>query len=132
MTLHLASVKTLMPKSEAIERSRMICPVRTNGRLLIIMSHICVDMTWRPSASKTFRGCLVIHLFTMGVPSITKIFVAPESAMASSVLKRKAAPANAGCLRTCLRARALYVVAKQEVIFDVRTVMLLSSKMAVL
>ncbi len=32
VTSHLASVNTLIPKSEAMERSRMIWPMSTNGR----------------------------------------------------------------------------------------------------
>jgi hypothetical protein len=53
---------------------------------------MCVDKTIRPSANATFSGWVVGHLLTTGVPSITKIWVAPESAMASYVLRRN--PAN--------------------------------------
>ena len=81
-----------MPNSEAIERSGMMCPVSIVGSPSILMSHMCVDRTIRPSANATFNGCVVGCLLTTGVPSITKIWVAPESAMASYVSRRN--PAN--------------------------------------
>ena len=67
----------------------MMCPVRTNGRPLIFMSHMCVDMTCLPSANAAFRGHVVSQLLMMLVPSsITKkICVAPESAMAAAVIR---------------------------------------------
>ena len=81
VTLHPASVSTRMPKRDAMDKLGMMCPVRTVGRPSIAMSHMCVDMTWHPSANATFRGRGVGHLLTTGVPSMTKIWVAPESAM---------------------------------------------------
>ena len=47
------------------------------------MSHMCVDMTRRPSANATFNGHVVFRLLWTGIPSMTKIWVAPESAIAS-------------------------------------------------
>jgi hypothetical protein len=47
------------------------------------MSHMCVDMTRRPSANATFNGHVVLHLLWRGIPFMTKIWVAPESAIAS-------------------------------------------------
>ncbi len=82
VTSHPASVSTLMPKRDVMDKSGMMCLVRTMGRPSIAMSHMCVDMTWRPSANATFRGIEVGRLFTTDVPSMTKIWVAPESAMA--------------------------------------------------
>ena len=93
ITVHPASVRTQMPNSEAIDRSGIMCPVSTVGSPSMLMSHMCVDKTIRPLANATFNGCVVARLLTMtGVPSITKIWVAPESAMASYVSRRK--PAN--------------------------------------
>jgi hypothetical protein len=43
---------------------------------------MCVDITLRPSARATLRGCLVGRLLLTGVPSMMKICVAPESAIA--------------------------------------------------
>ncbi len=82
---HPTLVKTQMPKREAILRSGMMWPVRVTGRPTILMLHSCVDMTACPSASETRRGFDVDHLLWTGVHSITKICVAPESAMVSCV-----------------------------------------------
>ena len=49
----------------------------------MIMSHMCVDVTRRPSANATFNGHVVFRLLWTGMPSMTKIWVAPESAIAS-------------------------------------------------
>ncbi len=67
--------------------------MRTVGIPSILMSHMCVDKTILPLANATFRGCVVLRLLTTVVLSITKIWVAPESAMASIVLRRNAAQA---------------------------------------
>jgi hypothetical protein len=47
------------------------------------MSHICVDMTCQLSASDTRSGVVIGHLLATDAPSITIIWVVPESAMAS-------------------------------------------------
>ena len=60
-------------------------PVRVTGRLSILMSHSCVDMMACLFASETWSRFDVGCLLWTGVPSITKICVAPESAMASCV-----------------------------------------------
>jgi hypothetical protein len=44
---------------------------------------MCVDITQRPSANATLSGHIVFHLLWTGMPSMTKIWVAPESAIAS-------------------------------------------------
>ncbi len=93
VTIHLASMRMQIPKREAIKRSRMMWPVRTVGSPLILMSHMCVDKTILPLANATFRGCIVLRLLTTVVLSITKIWVAPESATASVVLRQNAAQA---------------------------------------
>ncbi len=89
VTVHPASVRTRIPNSEAIDRLGIMCPVSTVGSPSILMSHMCVDKTIRPSANTTFNGCVVVRLLTTGVPSITKIWVAPESDMASYVSRGK-------------------------------------------
>ena len=48
-----------------------------------MMSHMCVDMTRRPLANATFNGHDGFCLLWTGMLSITKIWVAPESAIAS-------------------------------------------------
>ena len=48
-----------------------------------MMSHMCVDITHHPSANATFSGHTVFHLLWRGMPSMTKIWVAPESAIVS-------------------------------------------------
>ena len=47
------------------------------------MSHMCVDITRRPSAKATFSGHVDFHLLWTGIPSMTNICVALESAIAS-------------------------------------------------
>ncbi len=49
------------------------------------MLHLCVDMTACLSASETWSGFVVGCLLWTDVPSITKICVAPELAMAACV-----------------------------------------------
>ncbi len=81
--MHSASVRTRIPNREAIDNSGTMCPTRVVGRPGSIISHICVDITRCPSANATFRGQVVIRLLRTGVPSITNMCVAPESAIAS-------------------------------------------------
>ncbi len=76
------SVRTRIPKSDAIERSGMMWPVKTMGRPGMYTSHICVDITVRPSARPTLRGRSVRRLLVTVVPSMMKICVAPESTIA--------------------------------------------------
>jgi hypothetical protein len=60
------------------------------------MSHICVVQTCRPSGNVALSGQVVHLLFLTGVPSITKIWIVPESAMASLVGDSIATRAMAG------------------------------------
>ncbi len=83
LTVHPASVSTRIPKREAIDNSGTMCPTRVVGRSGIMMSHMGVDITRRPSANATLSGHVVFCLLWTGVPSMTKIWVAPESAIAS-------------------------------------------------
>jgi hypothetical protein len=59
------------------------------------VTHICVDITCLLLARETLTlsGRVIECLLTTGVPSITKIWVAPESAIALSVASQNAAPA---------------------------------------
>jgi hypothetical protein len=78
-----------------MERSGIMCPFNEKGRPPMCMLHIiCVDNTWWQSASDTVRGCVVALLLITEVPSITNICVAPESAIASPVLRANIAPAK--------------------------------------
>jgi hypothetical protein len=62
------------------------------------MSHMCVDMTRRPSAKATFNGHVVFRLLWTGIPSMTKIWVAPESAIAAfDAIVIAANKGNAAC-----------------------------------
>jgi hypothetical protein len=124
VTLHPASARTLIPKSEAIERSGMMCPINVTGSPSIFILHICVDMTWHPSASATLSGILVGRLFITGVPSITNICVAPESAMACFVGRQNVPPAISACISWVLeRAWYAVTVGRLLVMFVVGTVM---------
>ena len=51
----------------------------------ILMSHTCVDFTCLPSGRFTVNGFFAGRLFLVPTPSMTKIDVAPVSAIASSV-----------------------------------------------
>jgi hypothetical protein len=100
-----------------MEMLGMMWPVNVIGRPFIFMSHICVDVTCWPSASDTRSGVVVGRLLTTGAPSITKIWVAPESAMAS-----------VGEGRRQVLSRACWLVIDMEVL-DVTMVALSSSWM---
>ncbi len=94
VTSHPTSVRIRIPKSKAMDRLGMMCPVKVTGRPSIWMLHMCVDMTWQPSASATRSGCVVGCLLITGVLSITKIWVAPELAIVCFVGSWKTPPAS--------------------------------------
>jgi hypothetical protein len=96
VTVHPTSVNTQILNKEAIERLGMMWPVNVTGRPGVLMMHICVVQTCRPSANVTMSGQVVRFLFLTGVPSMTKIWVALELAMASPVGDSIAARAMAG------------------------------------
>ena len=75
--------KVQIPNREAIDNSGTMCPTSVVGRPEIMMSHMCVDITCSPSTNATFSGHIVFRLLWTGMPSMTKIWVAPESAIAS-------------------------------------------------
>jgi hypothetical protein len=82
VTVHPALHNTLMPNSDAILIPGTICPINTVGRPGMVMSHVCLDLTLLPSGRLIVIGLMVGFIFSMGVPSITKIDVAPVSAIA--------------------------------------------------
>ncbi len=94
VTSHPTSVKTRMPHKDAMKRSGIMCPVSGKGRPLMCMLHICVNNTWWPSARDTVRGFVVTLLLITGVPSITNICIATESAIVLPVLRGNIAPAK--------------------------------------
>jgi hypothetical protein len=68
--------------SKAVLRSGMMCPVSVTGNPGIFMSHACVNLTFLPFGRLTVRGFVANRLFATSTPSITKMEVAPISAMA--------------------------------------------------
>ena len=77
-------------------------------------------MTSRPSARATFNGLVVGRLLTTGVPSITKIWVAPESAMEDGrpISGRSSKRSTGG-----MRFIAGQAICGRDDLFDVWTVM---------
>jgi hypothetical protein len=82
VTVHPALHNTLMPNSNAILIPGTMCPINTVSRPSMVMSHICVDITLLPSGRLIVIGLMVGFIFSMGMSSITKIDVAPVSAIA--------------------------------------------------
>ena len=82
------------------------------------ITHVCGRYLTAVGKSETFRGHVVQCLLTMGVPSITKIWVAPKSAMALFGLSLKTAPAKAG-------AGEEIMVLWEEQVLDAATMILL-------
>jgi hypothetical protein len=83
MTLHPALHNTLIPKSEEMAKCGTICPVNVVGSPGMSVSHMCVDLICLPSGRLIVIGFLAVHLFFTAAPSMTKIEVAPVSAIAS-------------------------------------------------
>jgi hypothetical protein len=81
-TLHPTLHRGQIPMSKAVLRSRRMCPVSVTGNPGIFMSHACVDLTFLPSGRLTMRGFVATRLYATSTPSITKMEVAPISAMA--------------------------------------------------
>jgi hypothetical protein len=52
-------VKTRILNSKAIDKTGIICPIRTKGRPSMCMSHMCVDTTCLPSANVTLSEHVV-------------------------------------------------------------------------
>ena len=90
-----------------------------------MMSYMCVDITRRPSANATLSGHVGFCLLLTGLPSMTKIWVVPESTIASFDAIALVAYAHLGC---CLEANeenadSRLVVVELFETFDVTTVM---------
>ena len=62
-----------------------MCPVRHVGSPGIFISHSCVECTFLPSGKRIVMGVNATLLLSTSTPSITKIEVAPVSAMAWDV-----------------------------------------------
>ncbi len=86
---------------------------------------MCVDITLRPSANATLSRHVVFRLLWTGVLSMTKIWVAPESPIASFDAIALVVYAHFGCCFGANKENAdsrLVVVQPSET-FDVTTVM---------
>ena len=93
-----------MPISEAIDKLETICPVRIIGRPGMLMLHMCMECTLLPLGRLMVRGSSAGRMLDMGVPTITKMDVAPMLAMAC-------VSANASTLSTPFwRAEAMSLV----------------------
>ena len=98
-----------------------------------MMSHMCVDVTRRPSANDTFSGHVVFRLLWTGIPSMTKIWVAPESAIASFVAIVIAAYVHfEACLGANEENADSRLIVEPADTFEVTTVMSSSSTTTVL
>ena len=71
-----------MPINDAMDSLGTTCPTRTFGSPGIVMSYVCVDITFVPSGRLIVSGRTARHRFLHGVPSMMKIEVAPISAIA--------------------------------------------------
>jgi len=128
LIVHPAAVRTRIPNREAIDNSGTMCPTSVVGSPGIMMSHICVDVTRPPSANDTFSGHVIFCLLWTGIPSVTKIWVAPKSAISSFVAIVIVAYAHfeACCEANEENADSRLVVEPSET-FEVMTVMSSSS-----
>ena len=81
-TLHPELHNTLIPINNAMDNFGTMCPTNTFGSPGIVMSHVCVDITFVPSGRLMVSGQMAGHRFLHGVPSMMKIEVDPVSAIA--------------------------------------------------
>jgi hypothetical protein len=84
-TLHPASHSTLIPIKDAMDSLGTTCPTKTVGSPRMVMLHVCIHLTLLPSGKFMVSGWIAGRRFWTGVPSITKIEVAPISAIACNV-----------------------------------------------
>ena len=111
-TLHPASHKTLIPINNAMDSLGTTCPTSTFGSPGIIMSHVCVDITFVPSGRLMVSGCTARRKFLHGVPSMMKIEVAPVSAIACNAAMAIALRyCGFGAPNNCLAVAAIVVLA---------------------
>ena len=99
LTVHPTAVRTRIPNREALDNSGTIWPTSVVGRPGIIILHICVNSTLRPFAKATFSGHVILRRLWTSMPSMTNIWVAPESAIASFDAIVSAAYSPFGCFR---------------------------------
>jgi len=81
-TLHPASHSTLILINDGMDNFGTTCPTNTFGSPGIVMSHVCVNITFVQSGrlivSESMAGSRLLH----GVSSMMKIEAAPVSAIA--------------------------------------------------
>ena len=82
VTVHPALQSGRMPINEATARFGTTRPTRIVGSPGIMMSHVCVDITRRPSGKLIVIGRSAIFLLTTSAFSMMNIDVAPVSAIA--------------------------------------------------
>jgi hypothetical protein len=82
VTVHPTAHNSRIPIRDAIDSFGTMCPESLSGRPGIIMSHMCVDLTFVPSGKLIDSGLVATRLLSTGVPSMMNIAVAPVSAMA--------------------------------------------------
>ena len=82
MTSHPAMQRILIPSRDAIFISGTMCPTNGCGRPGMTMSHVCVDVIRLPSGRLMLIGWRAAQMLLAGAPAMTKIEVAPVSAMA--------------------------------------------------
>ncbi len=82
MTVHPALHKGQIPMRDAIAKDGTMCPVSTVGSPGMLMSQMCVFVALFPSGKLFVRGFFATCLFATLAPSMIKIDVAPESAIA--------------------------------------------------
>ncbi len=85
ITSHPVLHSTLIPIKDAMDSFGTTCPTKTVGSPGMVMSHVCVDLTLLPSGKFMVSGWIAGQRFWTGVPSITKIEVAPVSAIACNI-----------------------------------------------
>ena len=85
ITSHPTLHSTLIPINDVMDSLGTTCPTKTVGRPGMVVLHVCVDLTLLPSGKFMVSGWIADRRLWTGVPSITKIEVAPVSAVAYNV-----------------------------------------------
>ena len=82
ITSHPALYRIRIPSRDAIFISGTMCPTKVCGRPGMTISHVCVDVIRLPSGRLILIGLRATWMLFAGAPAMTKIDVAPVSAMA--------------------------------------------------
>jgi hypothetical protein len=82
---HLALHSTLIQTKDVMDSFGTTCPTKTVGSPGMVMSHVCAVLTLLPSGIFMVSGWIAGWRFKTGMPSITKIEVAPVSAIPCDV-----------------------------------------------